>query len=488
METSGSLGKRCLRKGGRGGSSPKQPKQHATRTCNSTGTRAATHKSPPSGTSGASTSVVTTGGMSLSARTHLRQHRPPRPRSPVSEGLRRSNRQRTTYRSNNDDVDSDPDDVDDKKDEDYDPDDNDLNDSDPDEDLNDIDYVPDPDDDETTELLTKDERRRRRNAIKKARYNARYPEKARARNIRKKANYRRKYPEKVRAAKKRYVEQYPDRVQESKRRYEETHKEERRAAKKQWAQKNRARRAESDRKYREKHRERIRVKEREYRKNNRVRIVEHQRKYNRSEKARATRRAYRAANREKLLAQGRKYYWDNREKMLEKSKRYYYNKRKHVPRPKPLRVVLTDYRTQPSLEMYLNDFCASLPSVERQKTEEKIKALGPLKLTIPLEDFKKSAPKMPENLSFCESFLDSYTLTDMDSGVVQVMDPPDLVPSDLEDFSSLLQNISPDEWTELLRDVEDSCSFDLEALVPPEDLVHDMSPDEGVDLMYDLVT
>ena len=163
------------------------------------------------------------------------------------------------------------------------------------------------------------------------------------------------------------------------------------------------------------------------------------------------------------------------------------------PKPKPLRVVLTDYRTQPSLEMYLNDFCTSLPSIERQKTEEKIKALGPLKLTIPLEDFKKSAPKMPENLSFCESFLEDYTLTDMDSGVVQVMDPPDLGPpdldpSDLEDFSSLLQNISPDEWTELLRDVEDSCSFDLEALVPPEDLVHDMSPDEGVDLMYDLVT
>ena len=81
----------------------------------------------------------------------------------------------------------------------------------------------------------------------------------------------------------------------------------------------------------------------------------------------------------------------------------------------------------------------------------------------------------------------------MDSGGVQVVDPPDLVPSDLvpsdlEDFSSLLQNISPNEWTELLKDVEDSCSFDLEALVPPEDLVHDMSPDEGVDLMYDLVT
>ena len=479
MKTSGSLGKRCWRKGDRGGSSPKQPKQHATRTCKSTGTRAATPNSTPSGTSGVSTSVVHTGGMSLSGQPPLRQHRPPRPRSPVSEGLRRSNRQRrrTTYRPNNDDDDSDPDDVDDKKDEDYVPDDDDdsepdedlndyvsdpddLNDSEPDEDLND--YVTDPDDDETTELLTKDERRRRRNAIKKARYNARYPEKARARNIVKKANYRHKYPEKVQAYRKRYVEQYPDRVQESRRRYEETHKEERRAAKRQWARNNRARCTESDRRYKEKHRERIRLRDREYRQKNRARILAYMRMYN--------------------------------------------NKRKRkVPRPKPLRVVLSDCRTQPSLERYLNDFCASLPSVERQKTEEKIKALGPLKLTIPLEDFIKSIPKSFE--SFCESFLEDYTLTDMDSGDAQVMDPSDLEdlsfledllspsetiqgsePSDLEDVSSLLQDLSPDEWTELLKDVEDSCSLDLEALVPPEDLVHDMSPDEGVDLMYDLVT
>ena len=449
--------------------------------------------------------VAITGGTNLNVHGHLRQHRPHRPMPPEREGLRRSNRRHrppVKYRPNNDDDDlndSDPDD--DLNDIDYVPDydpndDDDDDDSDPDEDLSDIDY--DPNDDETTELLTKDERRRRRNAIKKARYNARYPEKARARNIVKKANYRRKYPEKVRAAKKRYREQYPDRVQESKRRYEETHKEQRTASKKKWTQKNRARCAEYDRKYREKHRERLRAQAREYRQKNRVRILAYKRMYNKRAKARAARRAYRAANQEKLHAQRREYYWANRERFLELAKRYYHNKRKQVPRPKTLRVVLTNCRTQPSLETYLNDFCASLPSVERQKTEEKMKALGPLKLTIPLEDFKKSTPKMSENFSFCESFLDSYTLTDMDSGGVQVMDPPDLGPpdlgppdldpSDLEDFSSLLQNITPDEWTELLKDVEDSCFFDLEALVPPEDLVHDMSPDEGVDLMYDLVT
>ena len=278
-------------------------------------------------------------------------------------------------------------------------------------------------------------------------------------------------------------------MRESKRRYEATHREQRAVQKREWARNNRERCVEYERRYREKHRERLRVKAREYRKSNRVRIVEYNKIYKRREKVRAARRTYYAANREKLMAQRRKYYLDNREKLLAKARRYYYNKRKHVsPKPKPLRVVLTDYRTQPSLEMYFNNFCNSLPSVERQKTEEKIKVLGPLKLTIQLEDFKKSmlvtSPE-PENFSFSESFLEDYTLTDMDSGVTQVMEPPDC---DLGDLSSLLQNISPDEWAEVLKDIEDSSSFDLEALVPPEDLVHDMSPDEGVDLMYDLVT
>ena len=62
------------------------------------------------------------------------------------------------------------------------------------------------------------------------------------------------------------------------------------------------------------------------------------------------------------------------------------------------------------------------------------------------------------------------------------MEPPDC---DLDDLS-FLQNISPDEWAELLEDVEDSSSFDLEALVPPQgiiDLLEDMSAsDEGIDL------
>jgi len=72
------------------------------------------------------------------------------------------------------------------------------------------------------------------------------------------------------------------------------------------------------------------------------------------------------------------------------------------------------------------------------------------------------------NVSPTESFgqlleEDAHTLLDLDSGAVQVVEPPDC-----DDLSSLLENISPDEWAELLEDIEKSSSFDLEALVPPQ--------------------
>ena len=57
-------------------------------------------------------------------------------------------------------------------------------------------------------------------------------------------------------------------------------------------------------------------------------------------------------------------------------------------------------------------------------------------------------------------------------------------------LQDLLKDMSPDDWEQVMDDVEDS-SFDLEALVPPDgivDLLEDMSPDEGIDLMYDLVS
>ena len=117
------------------------------------------------------------------------------------------------------------------------------------------------------------------------------------------------------------------------------------------------------------------------------------------------------------------------------------------------------------------------------------------------EDIREFGEKLKErerqkqaahtNVSPRESFVqllneDSRALLDLDSGAMQVAEPPDL------DDLSFLQNISPDEWAEVLKDVEESSSsLDLEPLLPPDgivDLFEDMSPDEGVDFMYDLVT
>ena len=448
-ETSGSLGKRCWRRQESEEKQPRQPRQREPPSCWTDGTRGATRKSPPVGTSGASTSAGLLGGMSLSARRHLRQHRPPRPRSPVSEGLRRSNR-RTTYRPNNDDDDSDPDDVDDKKDEDYDPDD-------------------DVDDDELPDLTAK----RLRNIIKSARYRAEHREQVLAN----KTLYRENNRDFIAMAGKCYRERNRAQVAGSKKRYRE---------------KNRAQVAAASKRYRERHREQVMEYGQRYREKHRAQLREYNKAYRETHRAQRLEREkrYRENNREQRLAYQRRYREGHRELLREKGKRYRARlaekkrtgEKLKTLRPLAVTIPLTVCRTQPSVESYLNNFCASLPSVERQKTEEKIKALGPLKLTIPLEDFMKSMSKTSEHFSFCESFLDSYTLTDMDSGVTQALDPPDL-----EDLS-FLENISPDEWTELLRDVEDSSSFDLEALLLPEDLVHDMSPNEGVDLMYDLVT
>ena len=136
-----------------------------------------------------------------------------------------------------------------------------------------------------------------------------------------------------------------------------------------------------------------------------------------------------------------------------------------------------------------------------------MEGLRPLVLTIPLTDCLKSVPvtayveafcdsleSVDTNVSPTESFVqlleeDSHTLLDLDSGTMQVVEPPECVLDDLSFLEDLWKDMSPNDWEQVMDDVEES-SFDVEALLPPEDLVHveDMSPDEGVDLMYDLVT
>ena len=65
--------------------------------------------------------------------------------------------------------------------------------------------------------------------------------------------------------------------------------------------------------------------------------------------------------------------------------------------------------------------------------------------------------------------------TRLDSGTIQGSEP-----SDFDDLSFLQDLLSPDEWEQVMDDVQD---FDV------DDWLEDMtSSDEGVDLMYDLVS
>ena len=142
--------------------------------------------------------------------------------------------------------------------------------------------------------------------------------------------------------------------------------------------------------------------------------------------------------------------------------------------PLTLTIPLTDCLKAVPVTSYVQAFCNSLESV---------KALGSTELTIPLTDCLKSA-HLPVDTNVPPA--DSHTLMDLDSGIIQVVDSPDL--EDLSFLQDLWKDMTPDDWEQVMDDVSESSSFDVEALLPPEDLVHDMSSDEGVDLLYDLLT
>ena len=113
-ERSGRLRKRCWRRReGNGGKQPRQPRQREPPTYGRVGTRAATRNSPPSGTSGASTSAAPIGALSSSGPRHLRQPRRRRRPSSVVSGSRCSRcsrRDPTSSRQNDSDDGEDSDD------------------------------------------------------------------------------------------------------------------------------------------------------------------------------------------------------------------------------------------------------------------------------------------------------------------------------------------------------------------------------------------
>ena len=243
--------------------------------------------------------------------------------------------------------------------------------------------------------------------------------------------------------------------------------------------------AEASKRYRQRHPDRVAEAGKRYRETHRDRVAEYHKCYREKHRAQLAerRKRYREIHREQVLAYQQRYREAHRELLREKERR----------RPARLR------ETHPEL-LREKDRRRQARLREKKRTAEKLKALGPLTLTIPLTDCLKSGhiPVTAYVKAFCDSLESvdtnvspaengSHTLINLDSGAIEVREPPDC---DLDDLSSL-QNISPDEWAELLEDVEDS-SFDVESLVPPQsiiDLLEDMSScDEGIDLLYDLVS
>ena len=256
---------------------------------------------------------------------------------------------------------------------------------------------------------------------------------------------------------------------EADRRYRATHRAPRVEADRRYRATHRAPRAEADRRYRERHRERIREKDRGYFKANQERILARQRRYREShrEEVRENQRRYRENYREEVREKQRRYRESHREELREKQRQRDARRRE----------------THPELVREQNRIRQA-----RFRAKKRMKKL--MTLTIPLTDcrmpvseyvqaFCDSLDAGDTNVSPPESFLqllneDSHTLLDLDSGALQVSEP-----SACNDLSFLQDLLSPDEWEQVMDDVQD---FDV------DDWLEDMtSSDEGVDLIYDLV-
>ena len=113
---------------------------------------------------------------------------------------------------------------------------------------------------------------------------------------------------------------------------------------------------------------------------------------------------------------------------------------------------------------YVQAFCDSLDSVDTPLPES--------------QDSGDANVPLPE--SFLQLLEEEECPTRLDSGTMQGGEP-----SDLDDLSFLSDLLSPDEWEQVMDDVQD---FDVEAFVDDDWMENMTSSDEGVDLMYDLVS
>ena len=265
--------------------------------------------------------------------------------------------------------------------------------------------------------------------------------------------YRERHRERIRETHKRYRERHPERIREKDRRYFKTNQERIRARQRQYRERCREELKEKHRRYRESHREELREKRQRYRENHREELREKQRQ-------RRTRR--REAHPELVREQNR-------------IRRARFRAKKRMEKLMTLTIPLTDCR-RPVTD------CRAKKRMENLMT-----------LTIPLTDCRISMPVTDYVQAFCDSLdsgdtplpesflqlLEEDGPTRLDSETMQGSEP-----SDLDDLSFLQDLLSPDEWEQVRDDVTD---FDVEDFVA--DWLEDMpSSDEGVDLMYDLVS
>ena len=272
----------------------------------------------------------------------------------------------------------------------------------------------------------------------------------------------------------------------------------------------RAQRTEADRRYRATHRAQRAEIQKRYRARHRERLAEAQKRYREQhrDRIREKNRRYFKANQEKLMARQQRYRESHREELREKQRQRDARRRELLREQNRIR--RARFREKERMKkklMALGPLTLTIPLVrephlerlrEKMRTQEKWKALGPLRLIIPLTDCRKSMSVTEYVKAFCDS-LDSVdtnvppaesflqlleeeecpTLLDLDSGTMQVSEP-----SDCNDLSFLQDLLSPDEWEQVMDDVQD---FDVEAFV--DDWLEDMtSSNEGVDLIYDLVS
>ena len=226
---------------------------------------------------------------------------------------------------------------------------------------------------------------------------------------------------------------------------------------------HRARRAENQKRYRAKHRERLLEANKRYREQHRARIREKNRRYFKANQERllARQRQYRESHREEVREKQRRYRESHRELVREQNRirKARYRAKKGMEKLMTLTIPLTDCRTSMPVTTYVQAFCDSLDS-------------GDTNVPLP-ESFLQLLEEE------CPTRLEEECPTRLDSGTMQGSEP-----SDCNDLSFLQDLLSPDEWEQVMDDVQD---FDVEAFV--DDWLEDMtSSDEGVDLMYDLVS